>query len=99
MRAEKDTVIGGGALLQPVLYALALEKILPSERILDGRLYYCTATGEFTAVEVPLDEDARKAAALVAKTVADAVHGAFLPAAPAEGACKYCDYLPGCGPI
>jgi ATP-dependent helicase/nuclease subunit B len=98
VRAEKDTVIGGGALLQPVMYALALEKLLPTERILDGRLYYCTATGEFTAIEVPLDQDARNAAALVAKTVGDAVHGAFLPAAPAEGACKYCDYLRVCGP-
>jgi ATP-dependent helicase/nuclease subunit B len=98
VRAEKDTVIGGGALLQPVLYALALEKVLPKERVVEGRLYYCTATGEFTEIPVPLDEDARKAADLVAKTVRDAVHGAFLPAAPGDGACKYCDYLRVCGP-
>jgi ATP-dependent helicase/nuclease subunit B len=98
VRAEKGNVIGGGSLLQPVLYALALEKVLPTERIDGGRLYYCTATGEFTEVVVPLDDEARKAADLVAKTVRDGLASAFLPAAPAEGACKYCDYLRVCGP-
>jgi ATP-dependent helicase/nuclease subunit B len=98
VHAEKGTVIGGGALLQPVLYALALEKLLPGKRVLEGRLYYCTAVGEFTEVVVRLDEEAREAADLVAKTVRDAVAGAFLPAAPAERACTYCDYLRVCGP-
>jgi ATP-dependent helicase/nuclease subunit B len=99
VRAEKDTtVIGGGALLQPVFYALVLEKLFPGKRVLDGRLYYCTTAGEFTPIEVRLDERARDAAELVAKTVGDAITRAFLPAAPAEGACKYCDYLSICGP-
>ncbi len=98
VRALEGTVIGGGAILQPVLYALALEKVLPEERVDSGRLYYSTATGEFTEVVVPLDERARKAADLVAKTVGDAVAGAFLPAAPGDKACKYCDYLRVCGP-
>jgi CRISPR/Cas system-associated exonuclease Cas4 (RecB family) len=91
-------VIGGGEILQPVLYALALEKVLPNERSEAGRLYYCTSAGEFTEVNVPLDEAARAAAQKVADTVQQAILAGFLPAAPAKGACQYCDYLQVCGP-
>jgi ATP-dependent helicase/nuclease subunit B len=28
----------------------------------------------------------------------DAIAGGFLPAAPAAGACGFCDYQPVCGP-
>ena len=34
----------------------------------------------------------------LASTVADAVQRGFLPAAPREGECQYCDYLAVCGP-
>jgi CRISPR/Cas system-associated exonuclease Cas4 (RecB family) len=98
VRAEPGVVIGGGAVLQPVFYALALEKLLPRAPVSGGRLYYCTATGEFTEVVVPLDDEARRAASVVAKTVGQAVASAFLPAAPGEKACQYCDYLRVCGP-
>jgi len=91
-------VIGGGEILQPVLYALALEKVIPGERSEGGRLYYCTSAGEFTEVEVPLDDTARAAAQKVADTVQQAISTGFLPAAPAKGACEYCDYLRVCGP-
>jgi ATP-dependent helicase/nuclease subunit B len=94
----KEPVIGGGTMLQPVLYALALEKLLPGRRVLEGRLYYCTAVGGFKPVPVQLDERAREGADLVAKTIGGAIERGFLPAAPAEGACKYCDYRVVCGP-
>jgi ATP-dependent helicase/nuclease subunit B len=97
-RAPEGTIIGGGEVLQPVLYALALEKLLPGERVEGGRLYYCTAAGEFVEVDVPLDASARQAAQLVADTVQSAVSEGFLPAAPKKGACEYCDYLRVCGP-
>ncbi|HEV3191376.1 MAG TPA: PD-(D/E)XK nuclease family protein, partial [Polyangiaceae bacterium] len=97
-RAPQGTVIGGGEVLQPVLYALALEKLLAGKRVDGGRLYYCTAAGEFAEVDVPLDEQAREAARLVADTVRKAVSDGFLPAAPKKGACEYCDYLLVCGP-
>ncbi|MDP9003034.1 MAG: PD-(D/E)XK nuclease family protein [Myxococcota bacterium] len=97
-RAPQGTVIGGGEVLQPVLYALALEKLLGGERVEGGRLYYCTATGEFTDVDVPLDASARDAARLVGDTVRKAISDGFLPAAPKKGACEYCDYLRVCGP-
>jgi ATP-dependent helicase/nuclease subunit B len=99
VRAKQGTVIEGGAILQPVLYALALEKVLAgSPRVQEGRLYYCTTVGAFTEVEVPLNGEARDAAALLASTVSGALAEAFLPAAPAEKACEYCDYLQVCGP-
>ena len=98
VRAESGAVIGGGKTLQPVLYALALERVLPREPSTAGRLYYCTTVGEFTEVVVPLDDHAREAARLVAATVHGAIESGFLPAAPAKGECEYCDYLPVCGP-
>jgi CRISPR/Cas system-associated exonuclease Cas4 (RecB family) len=98
VRAKEEMVIGGGEILQPVLYALVLEKVHAGVKVEGGRLYYCTSVGEFTAVEVPLDDAARKGAQLVADTVHKAVAGGFLPAAPAKKACEYCDYLRICGP-
>jgi ATP-dependent helicase/DNAse subunit B len=98
VRAAPGMVIGGGQTLQPVLYALALEKLHPEARAHGGRLYYCTSVGEFTEVDVPLDETAREGARVVARTVDKAIKDGFLPAAPAKRACEYCDYLPVCGP-
>jgi ATP-dependent helicase/nuclease subunit B len=99
VKAKKNTtVIGGGEVLQPVLYALALERLLEGTRVIEGRLYYCTSAGGFEKVDIALDGRARESAALVAKTVGDALEAAFLPAAPAEGACTFCDYQRICGP-
>ncbi|HEX2573868.1 MAG TPA: PD-(D/E)XK nuclease family protein [Polyangia bacterium] len=98
VKAKEGCVIQGGETLQPVLYALVLEKLFPERRVASGRLYYCTATGEFTAREVPLDEDARAAEQAVAKTIGEALEAGFLPAAPTKGACEYCDFRPVCGP-
>ncbi len=97
--AEAGTVIGGGATLQPALYALALEKLFPDARVEGGRLYYCTHAGEYTSVEVPLDTAARGSVALLAETISQSVAQGFLPAAPRdERECSRCDYLPVCGP-
>ncbi|MBX3222024.1 MAG: exodeoxyribonuclease V subunit gamma [Labilithrix sp.] len=104
VKAKKDeTVIGGGEILQPVLYALTLERMFPGTRVEDGVLYYCTSAGEFTKVRVPLDDDARAGAHMVAKTVSDALVKGFLPAAPnvekrGYSACTWCDFKPVCGP-
>jgi len=38
------------------------------------------------------------AAQLLADTLAHHVATGFFPAAPARGACTYCDYRPVCGP-
>src|SRR5438128_2507263 len=97
--AQKGTVIGGGATLQPALYALALEKLFPEARVEGGRLYYCTYGGDFTSVPVALDAAARGSVQQLAKTIGDAVAQGFLPAAPRdERECGRCDYLTVCGP-
>jgi ATP-dependent helicase/nuclease subunit B len=103
VRAKKDAVIGGGEILQPVLYALALEKLFPGQTIEEGVLYYCTAAGGFEKVPVALNDAARGAARAVAKTVGDALVNGFLPTAPViekkgYSACTWCDFKPVCGP-
>ena len=96
-RAPEGVVIGGGEILQPVLYALACERLLP-EPVEAGRLYYCTAAGGYEQRVVALDERSRAAARAVVEVVERALSAGFLPAAPVERACTYCDYRLVCGP-
>jgi CRISPR/Cas system-associated exonuclease Cas4 (RecB family) len=97
-RAHPGVVIGGGTVLQPTLYALALQKLFPDARVYGGRLYYCTFAAGFTPIEVPLDELARSSVRELSKTLYESIAGGFLPAAPNRGECKYCDFQPVCGP-
>lgn len=92
------TIVNGGGTLQPVLYALALEKLFPEARVEAGRLYYCTSAGGFEAVSIPLDDRARRSADTVARVIGKALSEGFLPAAPDTGACEYCEYRAVCGP-
>jgi RecB family exonuclease len=96
-RAPEGVVIGGGEILQPVLYALACERLLP-EPVEAGRLYYCTAAGGYEQRVVPLDDRSREAARTVVDVLERALSAGFLPAAPVERACTYCDYRQVCGP-
>ena len=73
VRAEPGMVIGGGKTLQPALYALALEQLFPGTRVKEGRLYYSSFTGSFTAVGVPLDRVTRESVKTVATTIGEAV--------------------------
>jgi CRISPR/Cas system-associated exonuclease Cas4 (RecB family) len=97
-RVAEGDVIRGGESLQPVLYALAVEKLFPEAEVDGGRLFYCTSAGSFATRDVALDEKARAAAAAVARTIDAALRGPFLPAAPDAGACRWCDYREVCGP-
>ncbi len=97
--AEPGTVIGGGATLQPALYALALEKLFPGVRVEGGRLYYATYVGDFTSIPVALDTQARESIQMLSRTIAGSLSQGFLPAAPRdERECGRCDYLEVCGP-
>ncbi len=96
-RAATGDVIKGGTSLQPALYALALEKLLPGEKVDGGRLYYSTYTGGFETVDVQLDAVTRDSVRAVAQTIGDALTHGFLPAAPAERQCEWCDYQAVCG--
>jgi RecB family exonuclease len=97
-RVKSGDVVSGGASLQPVLYALAAEKLFPGSQVDSGRLYYCTASGGFEDREVPIDEVAHRSAARVAEIIGESLSKAFLPAAPAKRACEWCDYRVVCGP-
>jgi hypothetical protein len=97
VRAEPEVVVGGGRVLQPLLYALAAEKLL-TEPVDSGRLYYCTLTGGFEEREVELKDAARATVSRAIKIIADALETGFFPAAPDERECQWCDYRLLCGP-
>ncbi len=97
-RAEPGNIIGGGRHLQPVLYALVLEKLFPGEPVKEGRLFYTTQIGEFLSVPTELNAASREAFGLVARTLRSALETGFFPAAPDEGECTYCQFRSLCGP-
>jgi ATP-dependent helicase/nuclease subunit B len=98
-RAPKDSpqYVGGGAILQPLLYALAAETLL-GESVQSGRLFYCTQRGDFSSVDIPLNDDSRARLRRVLETIDRSIQEGFLPAAPQTGACAWCDYGAVCGP-
>jgi CRISPR/Cas system-associated exonuclease Cas4 (RecB family) len=98
VKADEDAIVGGGRHLQPVLYALVLEKLFPNAKVWGGRLHYNTQVGGFTERPVPLDTAAREAFGAVARTIRGALETGFFPAAPAEGACTWCAFRVVCGP-
>jgi CRISPR/Cas system-associated exonuclease Cas4 (RecB family) len=90
-------IVGGGAVLQPVLYGVAVQHAL-ARGVAQGRLFYCTAAGGFTEHEIPLNERTRAAGLEVLQVIDRAIEGGFLAAAPTEEACDRCDFRPVCGP-
>jgi CRISPR/Cas system-associated exonuclease Cas4 (RecB family) len=96
-RMQQGAVIAGGQTLQPVLYALAVEKLFGA-KVVEGVLDYLTTAGGFEQVSVAFDAEARDAAGAVVATIGRALKEGFLPAAPAKGACEWCDYKVVCGP-
>jgi hypothetical protein len=96
-RTTWKTVVGGGAALQPVLYSLAIEKALGTP-VASGRLFYCTAAGGYTDHEIPLTDANRRAGLEALEIVDRAIELGFLPAAPSDRACAWCDFRGVCGP-
>ena len=94
---NRPQYVGGGAMLQPLLYALAAETSL-QESVESGRLYYCTQRGEFSTIDIPLEDAARERLRRVLHTIDTSIAEGFLPAAPQAGACSLCDYGAVCGP-
>jgi ATP-dependent helicase/nuclease subunit B len=97
VRAPMNVVVGGGRVLQPLLYSLAAERLL-NEPVDSGRLYYCTLAGGFEQREVQLNDEARKCVATVIEIIGNALETGFFPAAPDERECRWCDYRLLCGP-
>jgi CRISPR/Cas system-associated exonuclease Cas4 (RecB family) len=96
-RSNRDLIIGGGSVLQPVLYSAAVEAGL-GKPVAAGRLYYCTTPGGFADHTIKID-DYNRNQGLQALTIVDrAIELGFLVAAPAARACAWCDFRPVCGP-
>jgi RecB family exonuclease len=89
--------IGNGEVLQPALYALAVEAKggeAPSHAILS----YATLRGGYGKVAVPINHEARDRVRRVLALIDKWIDQGFLPAAPKRGGCERCEYLPVCGP-
>ena len=100
-RTTPATIVEGGRVLQPVLYAVALEA-LTGQTVSEGRLSYCTTSGQFTERPIRLDEHIRRRGLEVLEIVDRAVEHGTLAAKPGlqagHNACDYCDFRPVCGP-
>jgi ATP-dependent helicase/nuclease subunit B len=94
---KRNLVVGGGEMLQPVLYGLAVEHLM-SARVVESRLYYCTRAGGFSERRVSLSGEARGRGAEVLGLVDRAIAAGFLPPAPRARACGICDFRDVCGP-
>ena len=96
-RHRRELVVGRGEVLQPVLYGLAVEQAL-RRPVETSRLFFCTLDGMFTTRPVQLGESQRRQGLEVIEVIDRALEaGALLPA-PREGACRWCDFRPVCGP-
>jgi ATP-dependent helicase/DNAse subunit B len=96
-RSNPDLIVGSGEMLQPVLYSVAVEKAL-GKPVEIGRLFYATTVGGFVDHAIHIDGYARTQGLHVLAIVDRAVETGFLPAAPKERACTWCDFRPVCGP-
>ena len=96
-RSNRDLVVGGGAVLQPVLYSVAVAEGLGVD-VVEGRLSYCTTAGGFTVHPIPINEYNRGQGLQVLTIVDRAIEQGVLVAAPIERACTWCDFRPVCGP-
>ena len=86
--------VGGGKYLQPLLYALAAG----DTNVESGRLLYATQRGNYTLIEIALDNKARQFVARLLENIDSMIAGGFLPPFPAKDACSICDYRVACGP-
>jgi ATP-dependent helicase/nuclease subunit B len=96
-RSKPDLIVDGGKVLQPVLYSMVVERGL-GKRVESARLYFATTVGGFAECVVPITEYTRAQALTVLTIIDRAIEQGFLPAAPDERACTWCDFRPVCGP-
>ena len=94
----EGAILNGGESLQPVLYALAYEA-LTGEEVESSRLYYCTQRGGYAERTVYPDLEALEVVSEFQRRLDEIIELGFFPASPKPPlGCKYCDYLPVCGP-
>lgn len=90
-------IVGGGAVLQPVLYPLAIEAAL-GRQVEQARLSYCTSAGGYHEHVIPVNERTRAAGLEILEVIDRAIETGTLVAAPAHEACDRCDFRAVCGP-
>jgi len=95
---KRNMIVGGGEMLQPVIYGLAVEHLMAAS-VVQSRLYYCTRTGGFAERVVPMADEARARGPQVLRLIDRAIEIGFLPAAPRQRACMICDFRDVCGPL
>ena len=66
--------------------------------VTSGRLFYCTAAGGFADHEIPINDANRHAGVEAMEIVDRGIELGFLPAAPGNRACAWCDFRVVCGP-
>jgi CRISPR/Cas system-associated exonuclease Cas4 (RecB family) len=96
-RTRDTLVIGGGSVLQPLIYAAVAERML-GVPVGESRLFFCTSAGGFKQRPVLLDAAAQRLAIEALEAIDRAVERGTLAPAPAEGACTWCEFRPVCGP-
>lgn len=97
VRYPQPKIVGGGATLQPLVYALVAEQLV-NKTAVAGRLYHGTIKGGYKSISLPLNNQSRQKLIKVLDTIDSWITKGFLPAAPNCNACKTCDYLQICGP-
>jgi RecB family exonuclease len=96
-RTHPPLAIGGGAVLQPILYSLVMEQVT-GRKVVESRLSFCTSAGGYKVQPADLDVAARRIGVEALEVVDRAIERGELAAAPAAGACGWCDFRPVCGP-
>ncbi len=90
-------MVGGGKFLQPLLYALAAEKLIGAA-VESGRLFYATQAANYQYALIPVNDRSRMFLRKLLGNIDAAIDAGFLPPVPQKDACKICDYRPVCGP-
>jgi hypothetical protein len=94
-----DTLgIGGGRVLQPLLYAAVAEQVLGAT-VDETRLFFCTVDGGYRERPVPLTPATTRTAIEALEVIDRAIETGVLLPAPEEGACTRCDFRAVCGPM
>jgi RecB family exonuclease len=96
-RTKPPLAIGGGAVLQPILYSIVMEQVT-GKKVVESRLSFCTSAGGYKVQPATLDAVSRRIGIEALEIVDRAIERGDLAAAPAEGACAWCDFRPVCGP-
>jgi ATP-dependent helicase/nuclease subunit B len=89
--------VGGGRLLQPLLYGLAAGQLLGGT-VESGRLFYATQQGGYQHALIPIHEKSRAFLTKLLSNIDGAIAAGFLPPHPQKDGCDFCDYRVVCGP-